>query len=155
MLFSLLIAMSRENELLIFNWNELYLFILSLHGLKKNNLFICRIFLISMQNRVRSWIDTGKNGSWTILKDLMIFFKTKQNCPITYFIFFFAYFMLKLYEPCRDQEILKISTVHIWSLRVKKFFLQFLVVILPLGSWSGCRNIVDPSDPDPKHWYIG
>ena len=38
--------------------------------------------------------------------------------------------MLKLYEPCRDQEILKISTVHIWSLRVKKFFLQFLVVIL-------------------------
>ena len=48
--------------------------------------------------------------------------------------------MLKLYEPCRDQEILKISTVQIWSLRVKKFF---------FAVFSCYFNPLDP-DPDAK-----
>ena len=58
--------------------------------------------------------------------------------------------MLKLDEPFRNQEIFIISLfsiVQIWVLRVKFFFLQFLVDILPLGSGS-----VDPhifANPDP------
>ena len=40
-----------------------------------------------------------------------------------------------------------------------KFFLQFLVDILPLGSGDtrifednpGSKNLADPTDPDPKH----
>ena len=31
------------------------------------------------------------------------------------------------------------------------FFLQFLVDILPLGS----QNLADPTDSDPKHWFVG
>ena len=53
--------------------------------------------------------------------------------------------------------------VQIWVLREKKFLLQFLVDILPLGSESvdphifadpdpGSQNLADPTDPDPKHW---
>ena len=58
--------------------------------------------------------------------------------------------MLKLDEPFRNQEIFIISLfsiVQIWVLRVKCFFLQFLVDYFPLGSGS-----VDPhifADPDP------
>jgi len=50
------------------------------------------------------------------------------------------------------------------DLEVKKFFLQVLVDILPLGSGSvdphifadpdpdpGSQNLADPTDPDPKH----
>ena len=73
--------------------------------------------------------------------------------------------MLKLDEPFRNQEINIISLfsiVQIWILRVK-FFLQFLVDILPLGTGSvdphifadpdpGSQNLADPTDPDPKHW---
>ena len=46
-----------------------------------------------------------------------------------------------------------------------EIFLQFLVDIWPLGSVSvdphifadpdpGSQNLADPTDPDPKHWYI-
>ena len=55
------------------------------------------------------------------------------------------------------------SKVQIWVLRLKNFYLQFLVNILPLGSGSvdphifadpdpGSQNLADPMDPDPKHW---
>ena len=76
--------------------------------------------------------------------------------------------MLKLDEPYRNQKIFIISTfliVQIWVLRVKFYFLQFLVVILHFGSGSvdphifadpdpGSQNLADPVDPvpDPKHW---
>ena len=74
--------------------------------------------------------------------------------------------MLKLDELFRNQEIFIISLlsiVQIWVLRVKFFFLQFLVHILPLGSGSvdphmfadpdpERQNLEDPTDPDPKHW---
>ena len=75
--------------------------------------------------------------------------------------------MLKLDEPFRNQEIFIISLfslVQIWVQRVKIFFWQFLVDILPLGSRSvdphifadpvpGSQNLADPTDPDPypKH----
>ena len=73
--------------------------------------------------------------------------------------------MLKLNEPFRNQEVFIISffsIVQIWVLRVKSFLLQFLVDIFPLGSGSvdphifadsdpASQNIVDPTDPDPKH----
>ena len=53
------------------------------------------------------------------------------------------------------------SKVLIWVLCVQKFFLQFLVDILPLGPGSVDRNIfedMDPgsqnlADPDPKHCF--
>ena len=60
------------------------------------------------------------------------------------------------------------SKVQIWVLGVKKFFFQFLVDILPLGSETvdpnifedpdpdpGSQNLADPTDPepDPKHIY--
>ena len=71
--------------------------------------------------------------------------------------------MLKLDELFRDQDIFIISlfsTVKIWVLRPKFFFLQFLVDIWHLG--SGCvdshtfadpesQNFAEPTDPDPKH----
>jgi len=55
------------------------------------------------------------------------------------------------------------SKVQSWVIGVKKFFLQFLVDILPLGSGSvdphifadpdpGSQNLGDPTDPDPKRW---
>ena len=75
--------------------------------------------------------------------------------------------MLKLDEPFRNQEIFIISLFSIvktWVLRVK-FFFQFLIDILLLGSGSvdphifadpdpdpGSQNLADPTDPDPKHW---
>ena len=54
------------------------------------------------------------------------------------------------------------SKVQNWGLEVTKFFLEFLVDILPLGSRSvdphifadpdpGSQNLADPTDPDPKH----
>ena len=59
-------------------------------------------------------------------------------------------------------KISLLSIVQIWVLRVKFFFLQFLVDILSLGSGSvdthiladpdpGSQNLADPMDPDPKH----
>ena len=55
--------------------------------------------------------------------------------------------------------------MQILVLGVKKFFLQFLVDILPLGPGSvdphifadpdpGSQNLADPTnpDPDPTHW---
>ena len=66
-----------------------------------------------------------------------------------------------------NHEIFKISLfskVQILVLGVKKFFLQFLVDILPFGSGSvdphifadperGSQNLADPTDPDPKHYF--
>ena len=43
--------------------------------------------------------------------------------------------------------------VQIKVLKIK-FFLQFLVDILLLGSGSRKPNLADPMDPDPKHWKI-
>ena len=40
-------------------------------------------------------------------------------------------------------------------MKVNKFFLQFLVDILRLGSGSvdpRSQTLADPTDPDPKHW---
>ena len=40
-------------------------------------------------------------------------------------------------------------------MKVNKFFLQFLVDILQLGSGSmdpRSQTLADPTDPDPKHW---
>ena len=37
------------------------------------------------------------------------------------------------------------------GLRSKKFFLQFLFDISPLGSHPGSQNHADLTDPDPKH----
>ena len=75
--------------------------------------------------------------------------------------------MLKLDERFRNQKICIISLfsiVQIWVLRVKFFFLQFLVDILPFGSGSvnphifadpdpGSQNLAVPTDPypGPKH----
>ena len=53
------------------------------------------------------------------------------------------FFMPKLYEPFRNQEIVIISLfsiVQIQVQRVKKFFFQFLVDILPLGSAYFCGS---------------
>ena len=60
--------------------------------------------------------------------------------------------MLKLDDPFRNQEIFILSLfsiVQIWVLRVKIFFLQFLVDILPLGSGSVDPNIFADPDSDP------
>ena len=47
-----------------------------------------------------------------------------------------------------------ILVVQIWVLRVH-FFLQFLVSSVDLRNFEdpdpGSQNLVDPSDPDPKH----
>ena len=60
-------------------------------------------------------------------------------------------------EPFLDKKIFMISlfsTIQIWVLRVKKFFLiNFLVDILPLGSWSVDLHIFVAPDPDPKHSF--
>ena len=84
-------------------------------------------------------------------------------------IFYFSLnFILKLDEPFRNEEIFIVSLfskVQIWGLGEKRFFLQFLVDILPLGSGSvdphsfadpdpGSQNLADPTDPDPKHCKI-
>ena len=77
------------------------------------------------------------------------------------FKFFSLLFILK---PYRNEEIFIISLfskVQIWVLGVKKFYLQFLVDMLPLRSGSvdphifadpdldpGSQNLVDPADPD-------
>ena len=69
------------------------------------------------------------------------FFLTKNHFQIFLFKFLLI-FILKLYEPFRNEEIFIISflsKVQIWVLGVKNFCLQFLVDILPLGSIS-----VDP-----------
>ena len=69
------------------------------------------------------------------------------------FNFFSLVFILKLDEPFRHEEnfiISLFSKVQIWGLGVKKvFFLQFLVVILPLGSGSVDLHIFEDPDPDP------
>ena len=71
--------------------------------------------------------------------------------------------MPKLDEPFRDHFYnLSFSSVQIWVLRAKEFFMQFLVDILPVGSGSvnpqfffgsGSRKPkpADSTDPDPKH----
>ena len=57
------------------------------------------------------------------------------------------------------------SKVQFLVLGVKKFFLQFLVDILPLGPESvdphifadpdpGSQNLADPTDPDPTHCQV-
>ena len=62
----------------------------------------------------------------------------------------------------RNFYCLFFSKVQIWGLGVKKFFFQFLVDVLPLGSGSadphifvdpdpGSQILADPTDPDPKH----
>ena len=86
----------------------------------------------------------------------MLIFLTQQNCQITYLLFFRLFFMLKLDEPFRDQEIFIIifSTVGIWVLRVKKFlFCSFWMIFCPLDS--------DPVPGSPnqimdclKSWYM-
>ena len=54
------------------------------------------------------------------------------------------------------------SNVQIWVYGVKNFFFSVLVFILPFGSGSvylhifadpdpGSQNLVDLTDPDPKH----
>ena len=74
-------------------------------------------------------------------------FLTENNFQF-FFIFVRIFFLLKLDEPFRHEEIFKISISDSdLGLRSKKdFFLQFLFDILPLGSGS-----VDPifGDPDP------
>ena len=74
-------------------------------------------------------------------------------------------FILKLDEPFRNEELFIISLFskdQIWVFGVKKFFLQFLVDILPLGSGPvnphifadpdpGSQNLTDLTDQDPKH----
>ena len=72
--------------------------------------------------------------------------------------------MLNLDEPSRNQEILIISFFISSDLGVEsKFFFQFFVDVLPLGSGSvdphiftdpGNQNLADLTDPDPKHWFI-
>ena len=61
----------------------------------------------------------------------------------------------------------QISEFRFWFKEYKRFFLQFLVDILPLGSGSldphifadpdpdpESQNLEDPTDPDPKHcWH--
>ena len=64
--------------------------------------------------------------------------------------FFSLIFILKLDEPFRNEEICIISffsKVQIWALGVKKFYLQFLIDISPLGSGSGDPCIF--ADPNP------
>jgi hypothetical protein len=46
---------------------------------------------------------------------------------------------------------LSFSKVQIWVLRVKSFFLQFLVDILPLGSGSVDLHIFAVPDPESQN----
>ena len=67
------------------------------------------------------------------LTDILNFFNKKQ------FQIFCLILILKLDEPYRNEEIFIISLftkVQNWVLGVKKFFLEFLVDILHLGSGS-------------------
>ena len=71
-------------------------------------------------------------------------------------------FILKLDEPFRNEEIFIISPFSIVQIRVlgvKKFFLEFLIDILYLGSGYFCRsgsgtgnqNLADSTDPNVEH----
>ena len=122
---------------------------------------VLRIHLTSMRIRILDphWKKNGSGSPGHFFTDLLIFFNKK-------IIFFYSHILiLKLDEPFRNEEIFIISLfskVQILVLGVNKFFLQFLVDILPLRFGSvdphifadpdpESQNLTDPTDPDPKH----
>ena len=86
-------------------------------------------------------------------------FLTKNNFQI--FVLFFCIFLSQNFLNHEIFIIFLFWKVKDFGFRRKKCFLQFLVDILPLESWSmdphifakGSQNLADPMDPDPdpKH----
>ena len=80
--------------------------------------------------------------------------------------YFFAYFLLKLDESFRNQEIFMISLFSNSSELgfQSDFFYRFWLIFSPIWSWSvdshifadpvpGSQNFADPMDLDPKHCW--
>ena len=108
---------------------------------------VFRIHLIFMAIRIRILDPHWKK--WIQIP--VISLRLTEFFTKTEFLSFCLIFMLKLDDPLRNQEILIISLfsiVQIWVLGVK-FFFQFLVAILPLGSGSLVPHIFADLDPDP------